>query len=299
MARVQHGELAMETSDLEGTTLTLLLPRAPDTATATVASTSADQAVVDMPDHELPSMRVLIVHDDEYNRLVLRRYLASPALPVDTAVNGREALAVASASPPDVIVMDLDMPVMGGFEAAATLRREASGRREPVLIALSSHDDDDTRRRALAAGFDAYLTKPIVRATLRRALAESLRSGGVVPPPTATGDGMPGPQDPVVIDPDLIDAVSTFFASRREAVDAMVRAIDAGARSDLRRLAHRLVGSFSLYGFRGAAEQSRRIERGAEGDGVDGLPALADALRRHLETVEVICGGKALPQRQS
>src|SRR5205814_2159770 len=122
----------------------------------------------------LRPMRVLLVDDDEYNLLILRRFLPEPPFTVDTAINGRVALGAAELQWPDVIFMDLDMPVMGGLQAVQELRamERASLAKRCTMVALSSHEDDDTRSRSLAAGFDRYLTKPVTRDVIHETLLE-------------------------------------------------------------------------------------------------------------------------------
>jgi CheY-like chemotaxis protein len=99
---------------------------------------------------------VLVVDDDEFNRLVLRRYLPSPPLSVVFAVNGRAALDAAARDWPDVVLLDLEMPVMDGYEAAQRLREmeRSQGLKRCLIVAISSNDEESVVQRALAAGCD-------------------------------------------------------------------------------------------------------------------------------------------------
>ena len=113
----------MRTSETEGTTLSVRLRAAPVGAMpATVRHAADRRAIEPLQIAAIPPMRVLLVDDDEYNLLIVRRFLPSPPFTVDTAINGRVALAAAELQWPDVIFMDLDMPVMGGMEAVGQLR---------------------------------------------------------------------------------------------------------------------------------------------------------------------------------
>jgi CheY-like chemotaxis protein len=235
---------------------------------------------------ELPPLKVLVVDDDEYNLLVMRRYLPSPPLSVETAVNGRAAIDAAALNPPDVIFMDLEMPVMNGFEATMRLRtREQSAQHgRCVIIGLSSHDDEEARRRSLEAGCDLYMTKPVTKEELRRALL-GLTGGG-----SANETDVPGParpEDAVYVDSDLRDGLPSFLQSRREAIDSMMQGCEAGDVAGLRQLAHRLSGSFALYGFRWAASHCKLIEREADSLSRDSIEEHLDMLRHHLGNVPV------------
>lgn len=103
-------------------------------------------------------MRVLIVDDHEAARKCLRVVvgLDSTLRLVGEAVNGQEALKAADAFHPDVVLMDLTMPVMGGLDATRELRRQF-----PVLkiVGLSMHDDPSQERAMFNEGADAYLVK--------------------------------------------------------------------------------------------------------------------------------------------
>jgi PAS domain S-box-containing protein len=161
LARVQRGDITMRSSPAEGTTLTVRLELADAAGQGPAAATAA------------AGRRVLIVDDDEFNRLVLRRFLPSPAFEVEEAVNGRAALDAARRSWPDAVLLDLEMPVMDGWEFAARLREieRDNGRKRCTIVALSSNDEDAVVRRALAAGCDHYHVKPAPRETLLRLLA--------------------------------------------------------------------------------------------------------------------------------
>jgi CheY-like chemotaxis protein len=283
MARVQEGNVTMSTSEAEGTTLTIRLAEPPaGTAPAIPDAPSAgDRLPSRMP--QLPALDVLVVDDDEFNRLVMRRYLPSPPLNVAVAVNGRAAIEALRRQPFDFVFLDLEMPVMTGYEAAERIRRlEREKKRKPTtLVAFSSNDDDASIRRALAAGCDHYLVKPAPRETLWKLLA-----GGSVALQKKP-EKEPQFSDPVQVDIDLRPTLNAFFVSRREALDDIELSLARAERGGARRLAHKLAGSFSLYGFKWAAAQCKLIERSAEDGDAGELAARVAFLRRHLDSAEL------------
>ena len=104
--------------------------------------------------------RILIVEDNEMNRDMLSRRLERKGYEVLIAVDGERGLEVARASAPDLILMDMSLPVMDGWEATRTIKADSALQRIPV-IALTAHAMANDRDKALAAGCDDYDTKPI------------------------------------------------------------------------------------------------------------------------------------------
>lgn len=103
---------------------------------------------------------ILLVEDNEMNRSMMTRRLHRLGFEVSTALNGREALVKAAAGRPDLILMDLSLPVMDGWTAAQTLKSDPRTFQIPI-IALTAHAMAGDRERALAAGCDEYETKPV------------------------------------------------------------------------------------------------------------------------------------------
>ncbi len=122
---------------------------------------------------EVRSSRVLFVEDNEDARETTASLLRALGDEVATAVNGDVALRDAQERPPDVVVTDLSMPEMTGYELAIEIRRSPLLREIPV-IALSGYGDDKDRLATAAAGFDAHLVKPIDPEVLAREIAAQL-----------------------------------------------------------------------------------------------------------------------------
>jgi len=106
------------------------------------------------------TVRVLLVEDNEMNRDMLTRRLARRGFAVESALDGEQAVARVLAAPPDVVLMDLNLPVLDGYEATRRLKGSPATERIPV-IALSAHAMSDDRDRALSAGCDDFDTKPV------------------------------------------------------------------------------------------------------------------------------------------
>lgn len=105
-------------------------------------------------------MHILLVDDNEFNRDMLSRRLERRGYRVTCAVDGAECLAMTQSTPPDLILLDLSLPVVSGWDVATKLKSDAGTARIP-LIALTAHSMVGDRERALAVGCDDYDTKPV------------------------------------------------------------------------------------------------------------------------------------------
>jgi signal transduction histidine kinase/CheY-like chemotaxis protein len=125
------------------------------------------------------SLRVLVAEDNPVNQLLARRLLEKLGHVVLTAATGREAAEQAAREQPDLILMDVQMPEMDGFEATAAIRGAEAGtdRRVPI-VALTAHALQGYREQCVAAGMDEYLTKPIKLDDLGRTIARVMDAAG-------------------------------------------------------------------------------------------------------------------------
>jgi CheY-like chemotaxis protein len=113
-----------------------------------------------MAERNSKDLKVLLVEDFEDTRLFMRLELEEQGFIVFEAENGQLAVETAIREKPDVILMDLTLPLMDGFEATKLIRQNEDLKDVPV-IAVTAHQEDDFRSDAKASGFDAYVTKPI------------------------------------------------------------------------------------------------------------------------------------------
>ena len=109
--------------------------------------------------------RVLIVDDERRNLELLKIMLASEGYVLRTALNGEEGLAIVAAEPPDLILLDVMMPGMDGYEAAGKIKGNPTTKNIPVIM-LTALDDRNARMLGLSAGAEDFLTKPVDRAEL-------------------------------------------------------------------------------------------------------------------------------------
>lgn len=128
--------------------------------------------------------RILLVEDNEMNRDMLSRRLEKRGHTVSIAVDGGAGLEKARAEKPDIILMDMSLPVMDGWEATRQLKADPGTAKIPV-IALTAHAMTSDRDKALAAGCDDFDTKPVELPRLLGKIDELLKKVGVgTPPPT-------------------------------------------------------------------------------------------------------------------
>jgi PAS domain S-box-containing protein len=115
-------------------------------------------------------LRILVAEDNAVNQRVVLRTLERMGYGADVVANGRAAVESVERSRYDVILMDVQMPEMDGLEAAREIRRSIDPSRQPRVIALTANALDGDRERCLDAGMNDYVTKPIRRGELERAL---------------------------------------------------------------------------------------------------------------------------------
>ena len=118
--------------------------------------------------------RVLIVDDDPLIRDVVRAVLEDGSYELDEAADGEEALRVATSHPPDVVLLDVMMPGIDGFEVAKRFKNDTT-LKSAVVVMLTAKDAPEDRRRGMEAGADVYFTKPFSPLELLTTLAGVVR----------------------------------------------------------------------------------------------------------------------------
>ncbi|MHC1712068.1 MAG: PAS domain S-box protein [Solidesulfovibrio sp.] len=193
LARLMGGNVWIDSEPGVGTVVicTLLLPPAPDVPD--VPYVGGVGGVPDIPARDAPSsgrrgLRVLLVEDERINRMAVGGLLQKEGHTVLEAASGQEALDIFSREVVDVVLLDIQMPVMDGLETLALLRDTSiHGPKAAVpVIALTAYAMAGDRERFLAAGMDDYLAKPVEASALAAALGR-LKSRGAAPDPAGRG----------------------------------------------------------------------------------------------------------------
>jgi CheY-like chemotaxis protein len=128
--------------------------------------------------------KILLVEDNEMNRDMLSRRLERKGYQVVLAVDGQEGVEMAASAAPDLVLMDMSLPVLDGWEATRRLKAAPATAHLPV-IALTAHAMSSDRDRALEAGCDEYETKPIDLPRLLAKIEALLAAGAGEPLPAA------------------------------------------------------------------------------------------------------------------
>lgn len=166
LAKLMHGDLSAKSALGQGSvfTLTIATPRAED------HERPKSDALTDMPAQASKGLHVLVAEDHPVNRKVVGMLLQSLGHSVSFAENGQQALAQASRVDFDLVLMDIHMPVMDGLTSARQIRRLEGRRAQVPIVALTADVMNDAADQALAAGMNAFLSKPLQKAQLQAVL---------------------------------------------------------------------------------------------------------------------------------
>ncbi len=221
-------------------------------------------------------LRILLAEDNPVNQAFVVRLLEKNGHSVAVAKNGREALATLEGSPFDLILMDVQMPEMDGFETTRAIReREKTTGKRLGIIALTAHAMKGDRERCLAAGMDRYISKPVQPGELLTAI------GKLIPDlqETTSTEEISSAIAPSGDTRLLAEMAGLFLRDCPKLMSEIRRALDRHDAKGLERAAHTLKGSVSNFAARAAFEAARHLETlGREAD-----LAQAEAACRRLE----------------
>jgi len=222
-----------------------------------------------------PALHVLLAEDNTVNRRVVCRLLEKRGHTVVAVEDGRQAVAALEAERFEVVLMDVQMPEMDGFQATRAVRagERLTGTHVPI-IALTAHAMTGDRERCLAAGMDAYVAKPVEAVKLFATIEQ------LAPDPSNDSvDALVRRGEPPVLDREaalarlggdsevLLDAVAAFCEDRARLLADVRTGILKRDGDALRRAAHTLKGALSAIGAVAATEAAIRVERlGREGE---------------------------------
>jgi signal transduction histidine kinase/DNA-binding response OmpR family regulator len=210
---------------------------------------------------DLAGRKILVVDDGETNRKLIQLILKRAGAEIVTAENGLEGVHLAQSENPEMILMDMQMPVMDGYSATRQLR--TLGNDSPI-IALTAHAMKGDEERCLDAGVSDYLTKPVDATNVLAMVSQWLSKE----PPLAAGLGrVEGIQSKLPMDDvEFCEIVVEFVQRLREQVIEMRRLHAAGASQELARLAHWLKGAAGTAGFHDFTEPARELELATKAD---------------------------------
>jgi CheY-like chemotaxis protein/HPt (histidine-containing phosphotransfer) domain-containing protein len=234
-------------------------------------------------------LKVLLAEDNAVNQLLASRILESLGHHATVVSNGREALAAARVASFDLIVMDVQMPEMDGFEATAAIREleKSTGKHIPI-IAMTAHAMKADRERCLGAGMDGYVSKPIRVANVEEAVEQAMAAK------KPSGVGNASASEDTMVDEAAIlsgmdgnrrllrDLTRIFLADYPKQLAEIKTAMQAADAERLRRAAHALKGSVGNFGAKKAFETASQLETMGKTGKLDAAPGTYLALESEL-----------------
>ena len=313
LAELMSGEITMQSTPGVGTTMRLVVPldvgdpaQVEEIERADDGRTPAVRALPSVEEAEREGSLLLLAEDHPVNRTVLVSQLNAAGFAVETANDGREAIELFARGRYGLVLSDLNMPRMNGFELTAAIRELEAGEglAHTPVIALSANVMEGEPERCIAAGMDDFVAKPttipFLASKLRRWLPQlDWPAADALPAAPAPARAAEGVLDVAALseltggDMRLAGELLEDFVQESRADLAQLRSVyERGVADDVRRQAHRIAGAARMIGAREVRDVAGRIEREAAAGDPQWellgalLDPLADALARVASAAE-------------
>jgi PAS domain S-box-containing protein len=290
------GELTVRSSFGEGSTFTVTIPTGDISGVSLLQSPGEvicedEDGIQWTPGADiLRGMRVLLAEDSIDNQELLRTVLGNVGAEVEVVENGRLAIERAQAGNFDVVLMDMNMPEMDGYEATRRLRDRGYSR--PIL-ALTANAMSGDCEHCLSAGCNAHLAKPIDRKQLIEAVAQytmskaSQSDAPTASPSPATSPGRSnGISSQFAGDPQLTDILPGFVERLPTQLESLCKALEEERLEDAERLAHRLKGAGGSYGYPTLSEVAKSLELAAKARDLGGAAAALAGIKEVCTAIQ-------------
>lgn len=296
------GTIGVESKLGQGSTFWFDLPLADAPADLIVKNNSHSTMVAQA------GLRVLFVEDNATNRFVGQKMLTGLGHVCTLAENGKVAVEAFQKQPFDVVLMDISMPVMDGMEAIRIIRKMSSSHKHTPVIAMTANAVAGDRERFLRAGFSGYLSKPMRRTDLMRALAEHHRkdtNGTMVP----SSDDVQASESVLDIQTFLLlqadvgpDAMELMLDCFRDDLDLqlqrMERALQDGNKPEIKKSAHAISGLAGTLGANKLNALATTVEMRIDELEISTLKAISGDLREtQVLTMEALSVRRDLQQK--
>jgi signal transduction histidine kinase/CheY-like chemotaxis protein len=298
LVEMQGGDVQVDSQLGHGSVFCVTLPLeiAPASAANMAPSTQ------DAPVHAAPapsSARLLLVEDNLVNQKVVLAILRKKGYRIDVANNGREALEKLETSRYDLVLMDVQMPVLDGLEATRLIRREARWDYLPI-IAMTAHAMNGDRERCLQSGMTGYISKPVQPAHLIATVERQLASGNRPAVPASSPTTTATPLDRILTDRlmqgDSVmmnDMLRLFIQIAPERLDRIEAAAARGDLATLDREVRKISVAADQLASSNLRECARSIERASASGDFTQIKRDLESLRVAVRSLDALTTGQA------
>jgi len=274
LAGLLNGRIEVESAEGAGSTFRIFLPceakdLQPLEAHCTAEAPAAEVSYI--PDQKF-SGRILLVEDTEDSREFIRLLLQRAGAQVEGAENGHDGMEKALSQPFDLVLMDMHMPRLDGYEATRALRAKGY---TGIIVALTARVTEDARAACIEAGCNDYVSKPIKRKEFFRVIGQYLKSERRGPAPAVVEEDLETKR--------LIDS---YRDSLPEKLDGIVDAIKKEDWVHLKNEAHKMANA-EMFGFPEITQVARKLEKAAAAQEAEQCNNLSTALARSINEINI------------
>jgi PAS domain S-box-containing protein len=266
------------------------------------ASTTQGPMIVNPPVAAKPGKRLLLAEDNQVNQRLAVAVLTKAGYVVETVPDGAQAVTAVERSPYDLVLMDIQMPVMDGIEATRKIRALGSERASVPIIAMTAHAMVGAREAYAEAGMNDYVAKPFERTKLIEAI-ERLTPGAPTPAPAQAPEPAAAPQEKTVVPidvkedvplfedeqlagledamppEDMADLIANFLDGAKARLDRISQCVANNDLTQLAREAHDMVSTAGNFGVHRMSQLARELETACKAGDAESAKVLARALK--------------------